>query len=401
MFDRFLARLHPAPLARVRRANISTRASVVYETFILNPDGSTASRRAPKKNLILDQGLDQVAAYTWADCFRYCAIGLDPDPTRRDSGVITVSRSGTTLTASAGFFESGDVGRIFKFDSGETMYITAYTDTQHVTVDTSGTIAADSGTVWYVNDTALANEAARTNTVGLDSGDNGSSFSVDTITHKRTFIFPPVGSNTLFREIGWSPLASAGANLFGRDVIPGGGDFLVTGQQYKVVVRLILTLSPSAITAQSNVGTGSFDTTGDCNHQYILTSYSYVETDGSSNNAARSLEPCKGAKLGIINTSFSLNAGISYTDANISTLAEYNLTLAGYGTGTFFRTQSVTVPVLGGNSTNITGFFFGSSPGGGAVNKGFGVLFDNPQTKDSDHTLTVELTLTWDRALTN
>lgn len=62
-----------------------------------------------------------------------------------NSSATTFSRSGTTVTASASTFVSGDVGRQIRMKNGsawESMTITGYTNGTTVTVDVSGTIAA-------------------------------------------------------------------------------------------------------------------------------------------------------------------------------------------------------------------------------------------------------------------
>ncbi len=223
-------------------------ASVRYRLEILDAAGLLVHRVPWKRNLILDQGLDAVAVRGWVQNFDYAVAGTGTTATRRDSGAITVSRAGTTLTASAGFFEAADAGRLFKFDTGEEVRISSYTDGTYVETVTSGTIVSAEGTVWYVNQTALATETKRTGTLSTDSGDNGSSFLVDTWTHKRSFIFSAESGSVNYREVGWSATNTPGNNLFGRDLLAGGGVNLVSGQQLKVTVEMSVKIGPASST---------------------------------------------------------------------------------------------------------------------------------------------------------
>jgi hypothetical protein len=124
-------------------------------------NGKVIESNWSKYHLITDAGLDKVASVAWLNCVSTPIIGEGVSPTavRRDSGGITFTQSGTTLTASAGFFSAADVGRLFKWGTGSTgneIYITGYTSTSVVTVGTSATVGTpEIGTVWYVNTAAL------------------------------------------------------------------------------------------------------------------------------------------------------------------------------------------------------------------------------------------------------
>jgi hypothetical protein len=374
--------------------NLRTNAAVEYETFILNPDGSVASHRKRKRNLILDQGLNLVATNAWCGCFNYCVVGTGTNPTKRKANPITFTRAATTVTASAGFFAPADVGRLLKLDSGEEMYITAYTSPTVVTVNISGALAASAGTIWYVNDTGLQTESTRTSIYSTGAGECGTTFSVDTYTNKRTFIFPAVGANVTYNEIGWSPNSGAGANLFGRDLIVGG-DSLLTGQQYKVIVRLLLTISPVAITAAGDVGNNGFVTAGAFNHQFIGNAYSTINAAG--NPVAGSLEPSIAPCCGLM-AAMALNAGVSNTVDVFSAAYTIDFTNGVYTAGNFYLDSNGTAPIASGVGS-IAGFFFGNA--GGGIFKCLGHLFTNPQTKDNIHTLTVTLRKSWGRVLVN
>lgn len=384
-----------ATLPRRPAAELHTSAAIRYQTRILNADGSIASIRPWKRNLILDQGLDAVAASSWVSQFQACAIGSAATATKRDSGLTTFSRAVDQVTASAGFFEAADVGRLLKFDTGEEMYVTVFTSPLLVTVNIAGVIAPSQGTVWYVNQTGLTTELKRSSTYSGGPAFNKTTFAVDTITHQRQFLFPAEVGAVTYREIGWSSNGGAGANLFGRDVIPGAGDSLLAGQQYQVIVTMILTISPATIVAAPDVGTNGFNTAGTICWQGVGDgAFATVEQGAFAN-----LEPAgdgAGTALFFANAAFALLAGPTFAHVPNPPGNGY----AGVGRsiylgGSFRRDLSFTASVAQaiGPITGFTWGFFG--------NNAIAVLFNVAQAKDGLHTLTVVLRLTWGRTLIN
>lgn len=367
---------------------------------MLNADGSLASSRAKKRNLILDQGLDNAASVLWANLFAYAAVGTGTTPVKRDSGTIQFTRSGSTVTADAGFFEAGDVGRLLKFDSGEEMYVTAYTDPQNVTVGTSGALGASEGTIWYVNQTGLTAESKRSGTYGSNSGDNGTSYAAGAYTLKRTFVFSAEGSPVVYNEIGWSHSGTGGANLFGRDII-SGGIALATGQQLKVVVELEITIGPSGPVAYSNVITG-WTQDGDCGVESIPAGSSFMSQVQSSGATTQNgpFEPSSSGDHKLIFLCTMSDAIVAKTQSALGmtgSLGSKQMAGDSYVTGTFTRTFRGTFGIAEGNSAAIRSLVVTSF----SQHRNFRVLLDAAETKDSDHTLLLVYRLTWGRTLVN
>lgn len=373
-----------------------TRASVEYQTFILNPDGSVAKENKRKRNLILDQGLDQISGGTWVSRFTNCVVGTGTDPVKRDSASVTFTRAGTTVTASSNFFEAADVGRLLKFDSGEEMKIVSFTSATEVTVDTSGALPASEGTIWYVNRTGLQTEVKRTSTTSTDTGANGTTFSVDTVEFKRTFIFSAEAGPVTYREIGWSSSASAGGNLFGMDLIPGAGDSLLTGQQYKVVVRLFLKFSVTSPQAVPDVGNNGFDTAGTLMIESLHLALMQVSPGFASTGGG--LEPSMPKTVGLARSNWSQNSSISTSNAEFSSVSYVDATASAYTNGTFRKDFTA---VFGVSSSNGTIYGVSLSPQGEANRRTTTVKFTTPQTKTSDYRLTFVWRMTWGRILTN
>jgi hypothetical protein len=373
---------------------LHTRAAVFYRASVLDSaTGLEVAALPRKKNLILDQGLDRVATQRWKDCITYAAAGSGSTPTRRDSGAVTVSRAGSTLTASAGWFVPGDVGQLFKFNTGEEVEITAYTSATQVTTATAGAIAAAAGTMWAVNQTGLDAELRRTNTYGNAGGDNTLTLDggADTLTQRRTFIFPPEAGLVTYREVGWSDAGVAGNNLFGRDVLPGAGLTLAAGQQLKIVLDLVLSvelLAPEAAntlpwsggTAEQQLENLAWDAY--FNPSYAAAGYVFLSVSTAAFAAARATEdgnpgdPLAGTSYAVAAQAEAYVAG-SYERAfyGVFTLNDGNsvaIRSAGYG----WYYDTLLYPVLR-------------------------VKFSANQTKDTEHTLRLDFRHSWGRVLVN
>lgn len=380
--------------------NLHNSLAVVYETQILE-NGAVVKSLPPKRNLLLDSGLDGIVDRTFLDSFTHCVLGTGTTPTKRDSGAITVSISSGAATASSGFFEAGDVGRLIKLDSGQEAYIDGFTSSTVVSVTGASDDAASEFTIWYVNETGHETEVVRTSLTGSDTGDNESTWTVSAIQHKRTFIFPEETQARTYREIGWSHTATVGGNLLGRDLIPGGGDSISIGQQYKVVVKLQIVPGPLTQQAVASVGTGGFDTSGNA----ILTSLAGAfEILGNSLANGLSLEPSAPLNVKVANADFTLPAAPStstgFTFSNAATGGssltwrfERDAYVAGSHELIIRRKMA-----LGEVNGDIHGVGFSNPTGDGVT---FAVKFTTPQTKDSDHTLELAFKLSWGRSLTN
>lgn len=379
---------------------ISQTAAVHYSLAVLDSAGRVVRQLPRKKNLILDQGLNQVAANKWADCFRYVAIGTATTATRRDSGAVTVDLAAGVLTASAGFFEAADVGRLLKFDTGEEMYITGYTSPTVAATADARTIAAAEFTVWYVNQTALTTETKRTGTFATGSGAHGTSFAGNTLTMKRTFLFSAESGTVTYREIGWSPINTAGANLFGRDLLAGSGVTLVATQQLQVIVELSVSLSPATSTPYTNVVTG-WSQDGDACIEYAK-SIAVVQTNGDP-GGDQSLEPSTDNKRWSLSTSTA--ALVAMQDAEPP---EVNLdplitaTAQAYVAGSFFRDYKGKATVSQHNRTGNRSIFFGGNGSQAWLLKtAFRTLLDAGETKLNTHTLELTFRISWGRTLVN
>jgi len=371
---------------------------VKYKLSVLRALTGKLETVAKGHNLILDAGLDMLATNLTANLTRYCHVGTGTGVFQRDSGTTTVSRAGTTLTASGAYFEANDVGRLFKFDSGEEVYINAFTSTTEVETVDSGTIAADEGTMWYVDRTQLDAETSRTSSYRTDSGDNETTLSAGVLNYKRTHSFSAVGSNVTYNEIGWGPSNSTA--LYNGSIITGGVS-LLTGDILIVESNLELVQSPQTPTAQSDIGSGGFDTTGDI--QIESTGLIDISSSGSAENSSfkGSMEPSlngSGTSNRTLSISSTAQAFTTYgQDVALGSDTRKVYANSTYNNGDHFIDKSATYSISEGNGTINTICLMDNVSSYPTLR----VLLDNPQTKLSSETFALGFRLSWGRVLSN
>lgn len=355
-----------------------------------------------QSNLILDSGLNKMGTTRVADCWQFCLFGnqVGPTPVRRNSGAVTFTVTGTACVAAGGFFTAQDVGRLIKFNGvGGEYYITAFTDSTHVTLSAipNPAVIAETATVWYVNQTSLESLYAATNTYGATGGDNGQSVTGNTVTAQRTFVGAAIVGSVTLTEIGFSNSAS-NTNIFDRDIITGGIG-LINGDIPIAICQVITTYTPNSSTPAGNVGTG-LDTSGDM----IISGLSalsgevisLVQTNGVSAGAAV-FEPYNSQGLSPITTTFTLPGFSNGAGPTLTGPYNNNVTLAGYSNGTFFRDCSITYGISEANGL-IYGFGMIYSAG---FNACWMQKFTAPVLKLNTQTLTMTTRKSWQRILVN
>lgn len=398
-----LAGRTPAASRRVT-AHFGQVAELRYRTAILDPARGLIQGQPFKRNLLLDVGLDFIAAKSWRTCVEFARVGTGNTATQTDSGTTTLARVGTTVTASAGFFVSGMVGQLIRWDTGEQAYIASFTDGTHVETVDGGAIAGSEATVWAVNQTNLdvvsKNSSA---TTGLGPNSLGWSSGLGAWVIERTFLFTAEVGAVTYREVGWAPLATG--NAFGRDVLSGGGDSLVAGQQYVITLNLAVYPSPITVTAVGSVGTGGIDTSGNAVIETVLPSRASEGGAFSWNgwgNDGSVLEACSaGVNCIIAGADATWTQTVADNSTSINGIGPFNTgvaaTLSGYTAGSFTITKSALFSVAQLNGS-IFGLGIVSTPDGAATRaKGFTVKFTAAQTKLATQTLTVAFRWTWQR----
>lgn len=377
-------------------------ASVRYIARIREKNTPFSKEIARGHNLINDGGMDLVASNRWANLTKYGHYGSGTNVNKRDSGAVTLSRTGTTVTASASFFLAADPDRIIKWDSGEEAYIASFTsDTEVETVD-SGTIAADTGSVHYVDETALQTEIQRTSSLSADGGANGTSYSTGVLTFKRTFLFSAASGTESVNELGWGPANST--TVFGR-VVLGSTVTLLDTQQLELEVNLDLSLpNTSGTTAFSGPITGwpiSPAVTVDGDYGMDTQGVNNLQSNGSTLDAAAYgwfLEPSGMAVVAYLDSTTTAPTWSRNTPQVSKAFRGDNGSMATYTAGNFYRDCSLSIAVSDDIATTHRSLSIG---GGNGFGSQFRLVFDEAQTKDGTHRLDITYRVTWSRTLVN
>ncbi len=211
------------------------------------------------RNMITDAGLDRLNN-NGNDFLSYAAqyrLGTSNTPTKRNTGAITLTRVGSTVTASASFFEAADAGRVLVAgDSGE-LRIASYVSATSITVSTTGADwSGRTGDVFYVTRTALGSPGPLVafSEVAAGAGYNGYTWDAGTgkLTTWCTRVSGTAGADTTYKEICWQ---SASAEVLGIALINGGaGDTLLLGERYRVKLIVERTVAPFSPTASADLG---------------------------------------------------------------------------------------------------------------------------------------------------
>lgn len=196
-----------------------------------------------QKNLILDQGLDKIASVAFNQLFANCAVGNGTAPTTIHPAA-TATVAGNVLSASAATFSSADLDSDVRFATGEYFKIQSITDPQHVTLFSTGTVAAPTAfTILRTNEAILSNELKRTPVCSQVPAANEVIDLGGTLLLQRTFLFAPETTTTTYTEVGFSNIGTAGANLFSRilldtPVVVNAPTGDAPGQQLQVTYQL-------------------------------------------------------------------------------------------------------------------------------------------------------------------
>lgn len=243
---------------------------------------------AIQRNLVLDRGLNALARSTNAtfpaNANLVCNVGSGATSDKTSSGAVTFTQASTTLTASAPFFTAGMVGQLFKWGSGTggvEVYINAFTSSTIVTVATAATVAVPTvGVVWNVSRTTLETYSYSNTSFETTAGSCGTTFSANVASHKRTYNFATQAAPYNVNEVGW--FTSAGSATFGRLVL-AATEVVAPTNFLQVVLTLVITYSPSSITAVADVGT-TINTAGNAMLEQITSvNMSTILSTGATN----------------------------------------------------------------------------------------------------------------------
>lgn len=230
-----------------------------------------------------------------------------------------------------------------------------------------------------VTDTVLGSEVVRTNLYLTGSDTTVSDNATRTRTYSKTFDFPAESSSKNYSELGLATAASGATSLMTRALVSGGTVTVGIGQQARVVYSIAVTLAADTVATPSASGWPVSPSTS------VQGTSCYRHLD-----ACLTLADTASLYLGT-NTSF-LAFGNEISVANY--VAASSAYFGAYTPGTYKSTRTCTWALGAGNRSDYRCLVGNTSPG----KLCWGFLFDQPQTKDNTHTLTITWSITYARA---
>ncbi|MGV0949194.1 MAG: hypothetical protein ACOYB3_00885 [Azonexus sp.] len=400
---------------------IGQQAVGMYKVLVVDADTEAVVYESDwSKNLILNQGMDQVASKTWVELFEYGVCGTGTSPNSIDSSTDTISQSGTTITAVGGtidFTTDAVAGDMIKWDSGEEARITSVTSALIVEATPSQSVGSDQFTIWKTARVGLQTETKRSNTYLTGAGNCETTQSGTTLQHRRTYDFSTEVGSITYTEVGVAWASTLATTVFSR-ILLNTPVPLISGQKLRLVYQLNITFSPSVIVTK-NLPVGgwpvapSVNTDGqECIQRLVASAVSAVGSTASLNNYGVALDPASpnsvsaGRHFAVSTNSSPLAAFGSAADRSTTAFnCSVAATNAAYTPLSFQLDVSCVFQVADAVSASIRSVCLGvrQSSNGWQVydtlRQAFTFLFDQAQTKTNTQTLTFTVRFTWTRVL--
>lgn len=385
------------------------------QCFVVDAATGSVVRECPRQsNLILNAGMEQVAAQPWASLFQYCAAGTGITPTSDSGGATTASQAGNVVVLSGGLFTftdtATDSGKVIKWATNEEAQIVSITNPTTAVVNSFASVGAAQFVVYRTNQTQLGTELKRTNTYLTGAPNCQTIFTLVTniFAMRRTYDFTAEVAPVNYTEVGVGWSATAPANLFSR-ILLGAPVAVAAGQLLRVTYELQLTLFPLAAFAKTASISGwpvapALTTNGTealqlIGLQQVSTSGSVVDYD----NGGSSNEPSSASGNGIFLSTDDTAPAATGSSVNRSAGANYvDAVSAAYMPSTYYTDKTGVFLTVNGNGSNW------SSMGYGAHNPNLWFAYDRTtmvfvftedQTKDNTFTLTLTWRFSWSRVL--
>ena len=367
-----------------------------------------------QKNLILNQGMDEVAARLWCALFTYGICGTGTQPNSITSGGDTAAQVGTTVTRTGStidFNTDATVGDMIKWSTNEEARITSITSAGIVEVTPSQAVTDTTFTIWKTARVGLQVEVKRSNTYLAGAGNCETLLSVATLQNRRTYDFSVESGDATYTEVGVGWASSAASTVFSR-ILLNTPVSLVSGQRLRLVYQLNVTLSPSASTSKTLSVSGWTGNTGaECIQNLNI---SNVSSAGATNvySFGNALDPAStnsltAGRMFCVSTNSSALAAFG-SAANRTTTAymcSAAPTNASYVAGSHQLDVSSTFAVADAVSASIRSVMLGYRSSGSGYypydtgRQSFTFLFDSAHEKTNTQTLSFTVRFTWSRVL--
>ena len=172
---------------------------------VVDHNGQVVRAGRWQRNLVLDQGLNQLAETLICDLFKYAVKGNDAavmKETVGGGGTYTLNTTLNTVTRTAGTrdFTANDVGKLIRSANGKECIIESFTSATVVGVRPVGTDTLTAYTnqaivIYAVQKVGMDTESDRTNDYSIITGENTTTRNGGVWTHKRTFLFASEPAN--------------------------------------------------------------------------------------------------------------------------------------------------------------------------------------------------------------
>lgn len=338
-----------------------------------------------KKNLLLDQFFGSLNTNTnFGGLMNGVSAGTgSTNVITTSSNPVTLSQTGTTVTASSAFFVVGMVNQLLVYGASGTgigaCYITGFTNSTTVTVNVNQSISSQVGVVYNTTFSGVTGTVATTTSNVTGASNNFATYATGTQTYQKTFQFAPVVSATTYLQLQMTDLNS-GAKVACFQ-IPGAGDTVSVGFFYVITWQIALVVTPSAPTAVGNIGTGintagnaMLETVGGFSTIAAAGTNGFPASWGLDINRGPASYPNVDGWLGATSATYTQKTALAAAGAGPAPAA-----LTGYVAGHANITQTTSAPALTGTWVNTITAAFNTT--GNNTSVGF-IAFLNNSTRE-------------------
>lgn len=360
-------------------------------------------------NLITDQGLDGLAsAYSVSSVVSslyprgdkpgirsYMGLFTGSLNVKRPSGTITLSQSGNTVTASAAFFQAGDVGSEIVWDNATRAKITVFTSATSVTVADSKSVSAAPATLYATGATSVPAEVQNGNSDGGFIGSLNVYTSGNDLVYECTI--PTVitlGANQNLTGFRFGPTTTNSAHIIENFRDTSGNPItvsIIAGK--KVRVDHMLQLRVASVVQSGSINLLDYDAANNLTGTTALSiQYKTRWPNPSSGLFTNLLNPADNSGgMSFANNAQTLDSTGWTQIATFTTMA-----LSSYSPGSFQRNKTFQISEAQGNGT---WYGFSLDPSGGTVGNfaGIRVLTTPSFTKDNTQQMSFKFLLSWGR----
>lgn len=425
-----------------------------YKVAVVDTNTGQEVWRQPdwKKNLILNNGMDAVAATPFNTCMRIGIAGLGDRMNFITSSAsqgsiingflyLDVQPGGIQDFSSSiyeGYTGSLYTGDVVRFLDGTEVMITSsavtnnsgvVSDLSASIINTASVVSTQSFTIWKTSQTGLQYEVRRAGT-GIATSSyldlyNGTNFNAPsgTFMHYRTYDFGSESISRSYTEVGVGFSAAAQSRtVFSRIRLPAPVT-LSFDQRLRMVYGLFVQYAPTASIYVPNATITGWPVAPSTNTNttqsiQVFNNYTLGSTVGTNGDdtttavGAVSLEPWSSGANSIIWASANSQSLYDITGSlgpidRIQSASSVNSIIAPYVCGSFTQYKYGTLGLNDSNSDRL--YFIGvgtriSFPlfyNPWYETPGYAVRFDHPQTKTDTQTLTLNFKWTWARVLAN